>query len=71
MYQRQLRREDHTRRFLIIPTRGNGWEVRQEGDDEVLSTRRIYDWHRVERARLWFATEVAQLRDAGWTEVAP
>jgi hypothetical protein len=70
MYHRQLQREDHTFRFLIIPTKGEGWEVRQERDNQVLSTRRLYDWHRVESARLWFATEVAQLRAAGWTEVA-
>lgn len=70
MYQRQLQREDHTQRFLIIPSQGEGWEVRQEQDDQVLSTRRVYDWHRVESARRWFATEVAQLRAAGWTEVA-
>ena len=70
MYQRQLKREDQTYRFHIIPTRGQGWEVRQERDDQVLSTRRLYDWHRVESARKWFATEVAQLRAAGWKEVA-
>jgi hypothetical protein len=70
MYQLELKREEHTRRFLIIPTNGDGWEVRQEKDDEVLSRRRIYDWHRVESARRWFATEVAQLRAAGWTEIA-
>ena len=70
MYRRQLQREDHTQRFLIIPSHGEGWEVRHERDDEVLSTRRIYDWHRVERARLWFATDAAQLRAAGWREVA-
>ena len=70
MYQRQLQREAHTHRFLIIPTRGDGWEVRQERDNQVLSTRRVYDWHRVESARMWFATDAAQLRAAGWTEVA-
>ena len=69
MYQRQLQREDHTQRFLIISTNGNGWEVRQERDNEVLSTRRIYDWHRVESARRWFATEVDSLRAAGWKEI--
>jgi len=36
----------------------------------VLIKRRLYDWHRVESARRWFATEVDQLRAAGWTEVA-
>ena len=70
MYQRQLKREAHTHRFLIIRTRGDGWEVRQERDNQVLSTRRVYDWHRVESARMWFATDAAQLRAAGWTEVA-
>ena len=69
MYQCQLQREDHTHRFVIISTNGNGWEVRQERDDEVLSTRRVYDWHRVESARRWFATEV-ELRAAGWIEIA-
>ena len=70
MYLRELKREEHKQRFLIIPSNGDGWEVRQERDNEVLSTRRVYDWHRVESARRWFATEVAQLRAAGWTEVA-
>ena len=70
MYHRQLKREAQIHRFLIIASRGDGWEVRQERDDQVLSTRRIYDWHRVERARLLFATDAAQLRAAGWTEVA-
>jgi hypothetical protein len=69
MYHRELQREDRTQRFLIIPSNGDGWEVRQEEDDKVLSVRRIYDWHRVENARRWFASEVAQLRAAGWVEV--
>jgi hypothetical protein len=70
MYHRELEREEHRQRFLIIPSHGDGWEVRQERDNEVLVTRRVYDWHRVESARRWFASEVAQLRAAGWTEIA-
>ena len=31
---------------------------------------RFYDWHRVERARMNFAREVQELRQAGWRETA-
>lgn len=70
MYRRELQRDGHTRRFLIIPVKGQGWEVREEQDREILSRRQLNDWHRVEGRRLMFATEVAQLRAAGWTEVS-
>ena len=69
MYRRELQRDGHTHRFLIITVRGQGWEVREERDREILSRRQLDDWHRVEGARMLFATEVAQLRAAGWVEV--
>ena len=70
MYLRELKRDGHTCRFLIIQFKGQGWEVRAERDREILSRRHLSDWHRVEGARMVIATEVAQLRAAGWTEVS-
>lgn len=70
MYRCELRREGHTCRFLISESTGDGWHVREERDSELLSQRHYDDWHRVERARMVFAAFAAQLRDAGWVEVA-
>ena len=68
MYARTLRRHHQTHRFVISdPTRA-GWEVREEEDDRLL-TRAVYtDWHRVERARIVFASRASDLKNAGWTE---
>ena len=68
MYAHILRRAAHVRRFTITPAPSFGWEVRDEVDSHVIKRRRYDDWHRVERARLTFAVEAVELRDAGWTE---
>jgi hypothetical protein len=67
MYAHILRRAAHIRRFTIA-TSSTGWEVRDEEDNRIIKSRRYDDWHRVERARLTFAVEAVELRDAGWTE---
>jgi hypothetical protein len=66
MYERQLRRDGHTRRYEINE-HGGGWHVRALLDCDVLKTARYDDWHRVERAMLRFDLEVSALQDAGWT----
>ena len=65
MYARTVRKDDQTRRFTITDTGASGWEVREEEDDQVLKRVVYSDWHRVERARMAFATDVA---DAGWVD---
>jgi len=68
MYARILRKADKTRRFTISTTNGDGWEVREEQDSQVIYKARYTDWHRVERARMTFANQVLSLRMAGWKE---
>jgi hypothetical protein len=68
MYKRIFRKADQTRRFLITSTGGAGWEVREEEDSQVISSVRYTDWHRVERARMAFATQALHLELSGWKE---
>ncbi len=67
-----LSNSGHTRRFQIKPLSATGWEVREEEDSHVVSSRVYNDWHRVERARsvsLRVAVEPAGARQAGWARV--
>jgi hypothetical protein len=57
----------HTRRFLIEHTSSDGWEVREELDDNVLSRAWYGDWHRVEQA---VSVKVCLLEQAGWSLLA-
>lgn len=68
MYARVFRRADHTKRFTITSSGGAGWEVREEQDSQVLWCVRYTDWHRVERARMTFATQALNLELSGWKE---
>jgi hypothetical protein len=68
MYARTLRRAAHIRRFTITATSTSGWEVREEEDSRIITTRLYDDRHRVERARLSFAAAEASLRGAGWVD---
>ena len=70
MYACTLRKATHTRTFTITNTPLAGWEVREEQDSRLISSRLYQDWHRVERAKQTFAREAADLRDAGWDETA-
>jgi hypothetical protein len=70
MYHRELTREGRTHRFVIMASRGEGWEVREERDGELLRRQRLLDWHRVEFERASFSMTAASLRNEGWTEVA-
>ena len=70
MYHRELTREGRTYRFIILSSRGQGWEVREERDGELLRRQRLLDWHRVEFERKSFSMTAASLRNQGWTEVA-
>ena len=68
MYARIFRKADQTRRFTITDAGGSGWEVREEQDSRVIRTMRYTDWHRVERARMAFASQALSLQDSGWKE---
>ena len=68
MYTRCLQKAAHVRRFSITSTTGSGWEIRDEQDSHVIRSVRYRDWHRVERARMAFALEAAQLEESGWKE---
>ena len=68
MYKRTFRKADQTHRFVITNTHGSGWEVREEQDSRVISSVRYDDWHRVERARMAFATQALNLQLSGWQE---
>ena len=39
----------HIDRFIILRSR-DGWDVREERDDQVVKQASYTDWHRVERA---------------------
>jgi hypothetical protein len=65
MFTRNLRNAEHTRRYSILETQA-GWEVRQEQDSQVVRLKEYQDWHRVERARRFFAIEADELEASGW-----
>lgn len=67
-FTKSIRNAGHIRRYVIQPT-AVGWEVRQENDSRVVRQALYQDWHRVERVRRAFVTEVAALRAEGWQEV--
>ena len=62
---KNLRYQDHTRRFSIATTTA-GWEVREELDSQVVRQTQYHDWHRVERARRTMTHELDDLRLKGW-----
>ena len=68
MYARVFQRAGETRRFTISDAGDAGWEVREEQGSDVIWRRRYTDWHRVERARMSFATQALELASAGWKE---
>ena len=68
MYLRTLSNAHQIRRFTIEKSAAAGWEVRVEHEGRVIRSALYCDWHRVERARMAFAREAAELEDDGWTD---
>lgn len=66
MFIRELRQAGHVRRFSITQSSGEGWEVREERDSQLVRAVQYRDWHRVERARMRIDAEVSDLEDRGW-----
>jgi len=70
MFSVSLQRDGHVRHYSIQQTGSAGWEVKLEADRELARHANYDDWHRVERARALFASEVMELTARGWEVVA-
>lgn len=68
MYARVFEKAGEVHRFSITVVDASGWEIRREVGNRVIARTRYTDWHKVERARLLFSREAADLADTGWTE---
>ena len=68
MYARIFKKAGEERRFTITNAGELGWEVREEQGSRIVWRRRYTDWHRVERARMSFATQALALTSEGWKE---
>jgi hypothetical protein len=66
MFTKELRHAGHIRRFTISESGGDGWEVREEQDSQLVRRVQYRDWHRVERARMRIDEQVSELEDRGW-----
>jgi len=69
LFAKTLVHSPHMRSFEIHSTRP-GWEVVEREDERILRHRRHSDWHRVERTRMRFMHEIAELQRQGWVEAA-
>ena len=68
MFAKELHKDQHVRRFLIQDKGHDGWEIREEQDDQVLRQICYTDWHRVERALLGFTRQIGALEQTGWRD---
>ena len=66
MFNKELRFAGHVKCFLISRLGRDGWEVREEQDQQVVKQVRYTDWHRVERALGLFNLEIGELESQGW-----
>ena len=69
MFSVSLQRDGHVRHYSIR-SGSAGWEVKLEADRELARHNHYLDWHRVERARDVFASEVSELTARGWQVVS-
>ena len=70
MFSVSLERDGHVRHYSIRQSGFAGWEVRLEADRELARHNNYLDWHRVERARDVFSSEVSELTARGWQVVS-
>ena len=66
MFTRELKQAGHVKRFTVREAQGDGWEVREEVDSQLVSRARYHDWHRVERALMRIDAQVSDLERQGW-----
>ncbi len=69
IFERRLRSANHVREFAVYEAGSEGWEVREEEDDQVVRRTWMRDWHKVEHAMMRFALEATELQRAGWVEL--
>jgi hypothetical protein len=70
MFSVSLQRDGHVRYYSIQQSGSAGWEVKLEDDERLARHDNYRDWHRVERARARFASEVVELTARGWEIVS-
>jgi hypothetical protein len=70
MFSVSLQRDGHVRHYSIQQSGSVGWEVKLEADRELALHNNYRDWHRVERARALFASEVSKLTARGWQVIS-
>jgi hypothetical protein len=70
MFSICLERNGHVRHYSIQQSGDAGWEVKLEADEQLARKDNYRDWHRVERARAVFASEVVELTEHGWQVVS-
>jgi hypothetical protein len=66
MFTRELKQAGHVRRFTVSERAGDGWEVREEADSQLVNRVHYRDWHRVERALMRIDQQVLDLESRGW-----
>jgi len=67
VFSRNLTDGSHVRRFDVEKAPKEGWQIRDERDDDVRQVTR-HDWHRVELAIMGFTAEAAELKERGWED---
>jgi hypothetical protein len=70
MFSVSLQRDGHVRHYSIQQSGSDGWEVKLEADAQLARHHNYRDWHRVERARAVFTSEVVELKARGWQVIA-
>jgi hypothetical protein len=70
MFSISLQRDGHVRHYSIQRAGSAGWEVKLKADQRLARLDNYRDWHRVERARAVFASEVMELKARGWQVVS-
>jgi hypothetical protein len=70
MFSVSLQRDGHVRHYSIRQSGSAGWEVKLEDDERLARHDNYRDWHRVERARAVFVSEVVELTARGWQVVS-
>ena len=66
MFTIALRREQHTRQYVVSASQPSGWELTLQEDLERVKRVHFEDWHRVERAVAVVKLEIENLTASGW-----
>jgi len=69
LFAKTLVHSPHVRSFEIHSAHP-GWVSVERDDETILQERHHSDWGRVERTKMRFLQEIAELRRQGWVEPA-